>query len=395
MLDRHNEEAIDWGRRAIRLAEQHGDVLTVVRAQNAIGSAQIVSGNLEEGASTLEAGIAAAKQQGFDTIAVNLLSNLGSAGGEVYELAIAEHALLIAVEDARGADLDGPLSYALAWLALVRLFQGRWSESTQLSTEALATAHGLAISRIMALIALGRVRARRGDPGVWEALDAALVLAEPTGTLQRIAPVSAARAEARWLDGDVSGTIEEATRAYDLAVRHQHGWHAGELAYWLRMAGVEVTLPFGAADPWRLTLDGIFTAAAAEWERRDCPYEAARAQFDSEDIEQLRLALRTFESLGARPMALRTTKHLRELGATVVPRGPRRATRANPAGLTNREFEVLSLMRDGSTNAEIGRALFVSARTVEHHVSSILVKLDASSRRDAITSAIDRGILTM
>ena len=53
--------------------------------------------------------------------------------------------------------------------------------------------------RIAALVVLGLLRARRGDPEVWEPLDEALALAAPTGELQRIGPVAAARAEAAWL----------------------------------------------------------------------------------------------------------------------------------------------------------------------------------------------------
>ena len=61
-------------------------------------------------------------------------------------------------------------------------------------------------SRIDALVVLGLVRARRGDPGVWAPLDEALALdgtGEP-GELQRLGPVAAARAEAAWLAGDPS-----------------------------------------------------------------------------------------------------------------------------------------------------------------------------------------------
>jgi DNA-binding CsgD family transcriptional regulator len=246
---------------------------------------------------------------------------------------------------------------------------------------------------MMALLALGRVRARRGNPDVWEALDDALRLAEPTGTLQRLAPVSATRAEARWLAGDRDGTAAEARRAYDLALAHRHLWHMGELTYWLQRAGIDAPLPAGIAEPWRLQLSGEFVAAALAWEARGCPYEAARARFDSDDVEQLRVAFGVFEGLGAHPMAARTLHRLRELGATMIPRGPRKTTRANPAGLTARELEVLELLAAGSTYAEIADALFVSTRTVEHHVSSILRKLGTRTRHEAVRVSIEQHIL--
>ena len=69
---------------------------------------------------------------------------------------------------------------------------------------------------------------------------------------------------------------------------------------------------------------------------------------------------------------------MRELGLS-VPRGPRESTRANPAGLTARQLEVLALLAAGLTNAEIADRLVVSPRTAEHHVAAVLAKLGAAT----------------
>ena len=60
---------------------------------------------------------------------------------------------------------------------------------------------------------------------------------------------------------------------------------------------------------------------------------------------------------------------------------------ANAAGLTARQIEVLALLRDGLTNAELGRRLYISAKTADHHVSAILAKLGVNTRRDAVRTA--------
>ena len=89
------------------------------------------------------------------------------------------------------------------------------------------------------------------------------------------------------------------------------------------------------------------------------------------------------DRLGADAVAAKVRQDLRDRGVAAVPARRRAATRANPAGLTTREVEVLRLLADGLTNAELGERLFISAKTVDHHVSAILAKLQVASRRDA------------
>jgi DNA-binding NarL/FixJ family response regulator len=74
---------------------------------------------------------------------------------------------------------------------------------------------------------------------------------------------------------------------------------------------------------------------------------------------------------------------LREAGVQTIPRGPRAATKENPIGLTNRQAEILDLLTASLTNAEIAARLHISPKTVDHHVSAILGKLDVSSREEA------------
>jgi DNA-binding NarL/FixJ family response regulator len=118
-----------------------------------------------------------------------------------------------------------------------------------------------------------------------------------------------------------------------------------------------------------------------------CPYEAAMALLDLEEEGPLREAHETLERLGARPLADRVGRRLREKGARGLARRPRARTRSNPAGLTERELQVLALVAEGLRNAEIAERLFVSPKTIDHHVSALLGKLGARSRSEAAAKA--------
>ena len=86
-------------------------------------------------------------------------------------------------------------------------------------------------------------------------------------------------------------------------------------------------------------------------------------------------------------------RDLRRRGAANLPRGPRAATRENPSQLTARELEVLALVADGLRNRDIADRLFLSTKTVEHHVAAIRAKLGARTRGEAGAQALRLGLL--
>ena len=105
-------------------------------------------------------------------------------------------------------------------------------------------------------------------------------------------------------------------------------------------------------------------------------------------------ALDILDRLGADAVAAKVRRDLRSQGVSAVPARRRSATLANPAGLTTRQTEVLRLLDDGLTNAELAERLYLSVKTVDHHVSAILTKLDVTKRRDAVRRARELGLLS-
>jgi DNA-binding NarL/FixJ family response regulator len=153
-----------------------------------------------------------------------------------------------------------------------------------------------------------------------------------------------------------------------------------------------VTIADGVAPPCAAELAGDGDRAAELWAGLGCPYEAALALAAAGDDDGVRRAYDELQRLGAKPAAAIVGRRLRERGVRGLPRGPRATTRENPAGLTAREVEVLELVGEGLRNADIAARLFLSEKTVGHHVSAILRKLGVRTRGEASAEAQRLGI---
>ena len=174
--------------------------------------------------------------------------------------------------------------------------------------------------------------------------------------------------------------------------RSKNSPYTTALAYWRWRAGLETAVPVTSDDPYALEMAGKWAQAAESWAKIGCPYEAALALAGAGDEPGLRRALTELQRLGARPAAGIVTRRLRERGVRGVPNGPHRGTQHNPAGLTAREIEVLALIAQGLRNTDVAERLFLSPKTVDHHVSAILRKLDVRTRGEASAEAERLGL---
>jgi DNA-binding NarL/FixJ family response regulator len=180
--------------------------------------------------------------------------------------------------------------------------------------------------------------------------------------------------------------------AYQLARRFGTVAVQAELAYWIGRAGRPIPVE-GRRHPYALLAGGRWPEAAEAWRRAGCRYEYAAALAESGDSADQLAALEVLDSLGAEPLARLIRTRLKQSGVPRIPRGPVATTRVNPAGLTERQVEVVQLLAEGLSNAEIATQLVLSVRTVESHVAAAIEKLGADNRKEAVARAAELGVL--
>ncbi|HEX6287155.1 MAG TPA: AAA family ATPase [Acidimicrobiia bacterium] len=382
MLGRHGSE----GRRALTTARAiAGEDITTDLAWDMDlldSTLRIVMGDSQQGVDGLTESLWSARKLGDPGRVALALSMLGSGGGEVRLYPESVAALKESIEHGLAHDEDYSVAYSRSWLARIAHERGQWDEAVRHAELVEATTTQVeSIAYVTAMSALGRVRVRRGDPGGISLLDE---LADEGAhhELQHIWNTLCGRSEYHWLRGRPESGLDLLKPAFERALDTESEWARGEIGYWMWKAGEIDGPPEGAAEPFALQMSGRWREAAQTWREIGCPYEVGLSLAEG-DVDAMKEALEVFDSLEARPMADRVRSQLREIGVESIPRGPLRSTRENPAGLTNRQVEVLELMADGLANAEIAEKLFISKKTVEHHVSAIYTKLGVDSRTKA------------
>ena len=386
------EAAVAWGTRALELAERLGDTEARVCALTNLAVVD-TSADLQDGRRKLEEVLVVAQRDGLEDDVGRVLLNLVFLPLRQRRFELVDEALQQGLRYCAERGLETWMLYLLGCRARMEVMVGRWDAAVASADAVLRDPRSAWFARCWAMSALGLLRARRGDPQSSALLEEAHRLAEPTRAVFSIGQTAAARAELAWLTGDHAAVSHLTDAALELALDRGAPWEAGELAYWRWRAGLrDDLLADVVAEPYRLSIAGDWAMAAEQWQNLGCPYEAALAFADSGEEEPLRQALEELQRLEARPAASIVARRLRELGVRDIPRGPRPSTRTDAAGLSAREREVLALVAAGLRNAEIAERLFLSERTVENHVSSILRKLGADNRVEAVVKAATLGL---
>jgi DNA-binding CsgD family transcriptional regulator len=388
IVDNRVDAAIAWGDKAIALTGRHDSLRLPAELLISVGTARLQRDPDDSG--ILVDGLRTALDQRDVHPAARAYVNLAA----------------VFTRHMRYADawryIDDGLAYvdeqdqviAADFLKTVRAFwyldQGRWREA---ELDAASTAGLEGTSRFAAELVTGLLQTRRGDPSAAATLNKAARLAEQVADTQVLVPVALARAELAWLSGEPDGVSAALTPVIDIIFKTGVSRWIGEAALWQHRVGLLDKIPAGAAEPYALHIAGRWREAAEAWANLGRPYDQADALAEAPERPPLLEALAMFDRLGAAPWAAMVRRRLTQLGVQSVPRGPREATRASPGGLTRRQTEVLRLLADNLTYQAIAGRLYISIKTVDHHVTAIRAKLGAADRDEAVAAGRRLDIL--
>nr|WP_225908023.1 LuxR family transcriptional regulator [Hyphomonas sediminis] len=385
MLNDQMEEAVHWGERALALEADFPNPELRAHALNNIGTALIFRGR-REGEALLRESLAVSLANNLHEHAARAYTNFAEYAVEFRHFALAEEIIAAGIAYDVEHDLDAWTYYLTGRLALLRMEQGRLGDAATIAGAVTAREKLTLVVRLPALLVQARAAMRMAAPDAAALMEQAYADAMATDELQHIVPARLTLIEHAWLTGHRALAIEHLDALFALSDGDRHPWNIGERAVWAKRLGREAegvdvgSLP----EPFRLELDGEMEAAAAAWRALSMPYAAALVGLQSDDEAELGETVGQLQAMGAEAAAAYARRRASELGVTSRLPRPRRgaysAARDHPLGLTKREQEVLRLLARGCSNREISETLGRSPRTVEHHVSAVLAKLNAQNR---------------
>ena len=390
MLSDQPIECMHWGEIAIGLARELNDEEILCHALNNVGTVQMrVPSYRQKGLDLLRQSLDLALRNGYQEHAARAYSNLFTNSVRIKDYALARQVLPEGLHYCEERELDSWKTYILSWKARLLMDTGVWNEALQLAGDILGREDQASIVRIDALVVKGTILMRRGDAEALPLLMEAKAKAYESMELQRILPSLTALLEYDWLVGGNEVSWWSIEVAISMIGQSASLIENSAFAFWLRKAlNRELPSPsvyeaYDLTDPQK---------AAALWQELGCPYEQAVLLFEGDEDDKKK-AIAITQQLGAEAIGEKMKQDLRLSGIKSIPRGLRKTTQQNPAQLTDREISVLALLKEGLQNKEIGSRLFISAKTVDHHISAILFKLNVNSRTKAVLEAVRLGIV--
>ena len=393
MLSDEIEECIAWGEKASAIARELNDEETLSHALNSMGSALMtIQSSKSKGIELLKQSMEIALRNSYHEHVARAYTSLGSNSVTLKDYDFARKKLDEGINYCEERDIDSWKLYMLAWKARLNLETGNWKEAYSIADDLLKNENQSPVIKIGVLLVVATIKMRKGDPDALPLLLEAKIRAFETMELQRIIPALSALLEYEWITGETCIETEDLDRTVNMIVQIEKISKKNKFYYWLRKARRQYLPIKERYEGYEGTSSSIVSKEAAAWEKLGCQYEQALTLFEGSDDDK-RKAISIIHQLGATAVYEKMKFEMRGSGIKSIPRGIRKTTQSNPALLTDRELDVLHLLNEGMQNKEIAAKLFISAKTVDHHISAILYKLEVKSRTKAVQEAIRLEII--
>ncbi len=386
-------ESITWGEQAIAIAKELGDEESLAHALNNVGSVYMnMPASGQKGIELLQQSLEIALRRSFHEHAARAYSNMGSNALKMKNYAFAKKILDEGIKYCEERDLDSSRAVKLSLRSLLNLETGCWNEAYLIADDLLKNENHLTSFIIVLLTVKGTILMRRGDPDAYSFLLEAATKAFESTELQRIVPILVALLEYEWLTGKPVIKTTDLDRCKAKIDQSMYTIEKNEFVFWLQKTRNQGLVLADVYEGYDVSSEQKAQHASALWKKAGCPYTQALTLFEGNEDDK-RNAIKIVHELGADAVYEKMKLEMRNSGIKSIPRGIRKSTQSNPAFLTGRELDVLQLLKEGMQNKEIAAGLFISAKTVDNHISSILYKREVNSRTKAVNEALRQEII--
>lgn len=392
MLFDEPAECILWGEKAIEMAKTLDDKEVLSHALNNVGTAQMLTPSTEQkGIAMLQQSLEIASQHAYHEHAACAYGNLAISSIRIKNYTHADLVLEEGIPYCEEWNLNFWTAYMLSCKARLELEKGNWAAAWNIADNLLKNENQPAIIEITALIVLAKIKMRKGEDAL-RLLVQAKAMSFATLEPQRIIPTMVALLEHEWLTGKTIIEKDDIEKTSAVILNAVIETEKKEFIFWMKKSGRNYLPLKETTEAYDISSTPKVLKAAEFWENSGCPYEQALVLFEGKDTDK-RKAIVMFQDLGANAVHEKLKQEMKNMGIKNIPRGIRASTRSNAALLTSREMDILLLLKEELQNKEIAAKLFISAKTVDHHISSILFKLEVNSRSKAVTEALRMKIL--
>ena len=393
MLSNEFDECIAWGEKAIGMAKELANEEILCHALNNVGASQTGIPSLRsKGIELLQQSLQIAIKNSYDDHAGRAYANLASNAVKMKDNLFAKKILEEGIQYCEERGLDTYNKYLAVFKAWLSLNTGIWNEAYHIAENLIKNTDQHPIVKIEAIVIVATIKMRRGHSDILPLLIEAKEKAFETMEPQRILPVLTALLEYEWIMGTSFVKKEDIDHAIPMVPNGGNMYLKNKFCLWLLKARKQKILLPDFLDGYQVDDKATAMKSSALWKKLNCPYEQALTLFEGDDNDK-RAAIEIVQKLGADAIYEKMKFEMRASGIKSIPRGIRKSTKSNPANLTDRELDVIHLLKDGMQNKEIAARLFISPKTVDHHISSIFFKLEVNSRTKAVKEAISLEII--